>query len=439
RVAQRCRDFLAARVRTAPRVVEFAIAPPGPRSLRDAAPDRGCGGGERAAADADPDADPRARLSGRVAVHAVFFAGEDSGAAKEFWQHAGEGASSRFAEHCLRVFAAREEGRAERGAHGDREAKLSAREERPAAGRASTAGPLEGPGNAAGCGRGRYRCQGGGGGPRAFGLRRQEPAAAAPNAAAGGEEEDGGPEIEVFLGERYGRNVDVAAAAGAKLTLRRRIASALRGDRADGRDGGVSNAVAPRVSEKDVFLFPSGMSAIYNIHRLLLKTRGERASVQFGRVGNRLKSVDAGGGKRGVLQTLCNMLPGPSGEFLSGSFPYLDTLKVLEKFGPGCVFFGHGDEADMERLETALADRGERDPVLAVFCEFPSNPLLKSPDLRRLRALADRHDFVLVVDETIGNFVNVAVLQYADVTVTSLTKVFSGDSDVMDENDVLKA
>ena len=68
---------------------------------------------------------------------------------------------------------------------------------------------------------------------------------------------------------------------------------------------------------------------------------------------------------------------------------------------------------------------------LALFCEFPGNPLLKSPDLKRLRSLADRFGFAIVVDETIGNFMNVQVLPFADVVVSSLTKVFSGDSNVM--------
>lgn len=45
--------------------------------------------------------------------------------------------------------------------------------------------------------------------------------------------------------------------------------------------------------------------------------------------------------------------------------------------------------------------------------------------------MADEYDFAVVVDETIGNFINVNVLQYADVVVSSLTKVFSGDSNVM--------
>ena len=38
---------------------------------------------------------------------------------------------------------------------------------------------------------------------------------------------------------------------------------------------------------------------------------------------------------------------------------------------------------------------------------------------------------MIVVDETIAGFVNVEVLPLADVVVSSLTKVFSGDSNVM--------
>ena len=70
-------------------------------------------------------------------------------------------------------------------------------------------------------------------------------------------------------------------------------------------------------------------------------------------------------------------------------------------------------------------------PILALFTEFPSNPLLRSANLPRLRALAFKYDFLIVIDETIGNFVNVEVLPYADIVVSSLTKVFSGASNVM--------
>lgn len=68
---------------------------------------------------------------------------------------------------------------------------------------------------------------------------------------------------------------------------------------------------------------------------------------------------------------------------------------------------------------------------MCLVTEFPSNPLLRSPNLQRLRALADKYEFLIVVDETIGNFVNVEVMPYADIVVSSLTKVFSGDANVM--------
>ena len=109
-------------------------------------------------------------------------------------------------------------------------------------------------------------------------------------------------------------------------------------------------------------------------------------------------------------------------------FPYIDTLKILEKWGPGCLFYGHGSSADIDDLEENCKS-GKK--FLALFCEFPGNPLLKSPDLHRLRLLADKYEFAIVVDETIGNFLNVHVLPFADVIVSSLTKVFSGDSNVM--------
>lgn len=115
-------------------------------------------------------------------------------------------------------------------------------------------------------------------------------------------------------------------------------------------------------------------------------------------------------------------------QLIFSSFPYLDTLKILEKWGPGCLFYGIGDSSDLDDLEQRCKS-GER--FLALFCEFPSNPLLRSPDLCRIRSLADRFDFAVVIDETIGNFLNVHVLPFADVVVSSLTKVFSGDCNVM--------
>ncbi len=116
------------------------------------------------------------------------------------------------------------------------------------------------------------------------------------------------------------------------------------------------------------------------------------------------------------------------------SFPYTDSLKCLEKWGPGCHHFGHGLDDDIDELEKLLERESQQStgrPVLMLLTEFPSNPLLRSADLPRLRKLADKYDFLVMVDETIGNFANVEVLPYADIVVSSLSKVFSGDANVM--------
>ena len=113
---------------------------------------------------------------------------------------------------------------------------------------------------------------------------------------------------------------------------------------------------------------------------------------------------------------------------------YTDTVKILEKWGLGCHFFGFGNEQDIDRLEALLEEESKKNPgyppIMFLATELPTNPLVHSLNLRRLRALADKYEFPIVVDQTIGNF-NVDVMPYADVVVNSLSKVFSGYSDVM--------
>ena len=102
--------------------------------------------------------------------------------------------------------------------------------------------------------------------------------------------------------------------------------------------------------------------------------------------------------------------------------------------GQRCLFYGHGSAADLDDLDRRCKS-GENFSLY--FASFPGNPLLNTPDLVRIRALADRHDFAVVVDETIGNFINIHVISAADIIVSSLTKVFSGDSNVMGGSAIL--
>jgi cystathionine gamma-synthase len=147
----------------------------------------------------------------------------------------------------------------------------------------------------------------------------------------------------------------------------------------------------------DVFLFPSGMSTIYHVHHMLLRWR-KGGSVMMG-------------------------------------FPYELTLKILETYGPSCQVYSSNSSIDIVKLEQYLtrraSDKTAEARLQAIWCECPSNPLLWTPDLQKIRELADQYDLAVIVDDTIGSSANVDVLNVADVVVTSLTKSFSGFADVM--------
>ncbi|KAK5135173.1 hypothetical protein LTR08_005559 [Meristemomyces frigidus] len=302
-------------------------------------------------------------------VSAVIYPKELWPTAKAFWQHTGEGISSRRAEFCQRAL---EDGTlVEQGS--DTQLKASRlfkgprRYQRPMSIDHSDYNGTNGHAN---------------GHANGNGITASE----------------GAPDSDLFVEERYGRNLSADFAAQAKLAIRKRIAGSLATDTdlphsLDEATNGATDRSrdVPGFSVDDVYLYPMGMNAIYQAHRALMLSRGEKPSIMYG-------------------------------------FPYVDTLKVLEKFGPGVAFYGFGNTSDLDDLEAKL-ESGER--YLALFCEFPGNPLLRSPDLLRIRALADKYDFAVVVDETIGNFLNVHVLPYADVVVSSLTKIFSGDCNVM--------
>ena len=74
-------------------------------------------------------------------------------------------------------------------------------------------------------------------------------------------------------------------------------------------------------------------------------------------------------------------------------FPYVDTLKMMTRteLNPGgAEFLGLGELRDLQRLQTMLElhngpahSEAAGGRIAAIFTEFPSNPLLKCPDLRR--------------------------------------------------------
>ncbi|KAJ5937466.1 hypothetical protein N7454_004766 [Penicillium verhagenii] len=291
--------------------------------------------------------------------------------AKQVWQHSGNGISSRRGEFCLRAL---QDG-------------FLVEEKDSATSESLAQRPCKGPR--------RYQGRGSLSGV-AWGASTPSASSAAPTTTSSVED---GRDYAQFIEERFGRNLSALHAAQAKVAVRKRIAGVLTADveLPEALETASSKGRVDNISEDDVFLYPSGMSAIFNAHQTLMNARGPLQSICFG-------------------------------------FPYTDTLKILQKWGPGCLFYGHGSSEDLDDLQSRL-EKGER--FLGLFTEAPGNPLLKTPDLKRIRALADQYDFAVVVDETISNFLNINVLPYADIVASSLTKVFSGDSNVMGGSAIL--
>ncbi|KAJ6145884.1 hypothetical protein N7497_007866 [Penicillium chrysogenum] len=282
----------------------------------------------------------------------VIYPKEYASITKQVWQHSGNGISSRRGEFCL----------------GALEDGFLVEDKGFATAESISQGPCKGPR--------RYQSVNG---VRKGSVRESPPKS----------NTEDGRDYAQFIEERFGRNLSTSLANQAKLAVRKRIAGVLTADAElpEALETASSEGRVAGISEEDVLLYPSGMSAIFNAHQTLLATRGDLPSICFG-------------------------------------FPYTDTLKILQKWGPGCVFYGHGSSEDLEDLESRLK-AGER--FLGLFTEAPGNPLLKTPDLKRIRALADQYGFAVVVDETISNFLNINVLHLADIVVSSLTKIFSGD------------
>ena len=203
-------------------------------------------------------------------ISAVLMSDHYSKAAKAFWQHTGEGISSRRAEYCFRAFNAGTlavEGASKNLSSDDNEGQIL----------------LKGPR--------RYQ--------KGVPLDAQTSMAAVSHSTAG---QSNGKDLVHFVEERFGRNLDIALSEGAKCSIRKRIAGAFRTEAECIGSGGfghptldgsndsnetnedVQQRGLEGVSADDVYLYPCGMNAIFHAHQLLLSCRSITRSVNYGYV-----------------------------------------------------------------------------------------------------------------------------------------------------------
>jgi cystathionine gamma-synthase len=173
-------------------------------------------------------------------VSAVLYPGDQFSIAKTFWQHSGEGVSSRRAEYCHELL---KEGLLVEKSTTDSSQRF---------------------------------CKG----PRRYRKSVNRDISTQP-----------GP-LEVkdstsFIEERFGRNLELKFAAKAKSAIKRRIAGSLTADIALEealalKNDGIGKRQMAEVSEDDVYLYPCGMNAIFNTHRSLMASRSPLKSVMYG-------------------------------------------------------------------------------------------------------------------------------------------------------------
>jgi cystathionine gamma-lyase/homocysteine desulfhydrase len=103
---------------------------------------------------------------------------------------------------------------------------------------------------------------------------------------------------------------------------------------------------------------------------------------------------------------------------------YRLMTSVLNRFKLGHSFV---DTSDPAKVEAAIKENTK-----ALFIETPTNPLLKITDLKKMKEIADKHNLLLIVDNTFATPYWQKPLDYgADIVLHSATKYIGGHSDVV--------
>ena len=187
-------------------------------------------------------------------LHIVLFPADSYPIAKEFWQHTGQGISSRLAEKCLSLW--------------------------PSDSPSTVQRPTPGSSRFPSKGHNRH-----------YSVDKV-PCSPKSDSLSSPIVENLSKDHSVYLEERYGRNLPLAAAASAKRVLRSRVAGVLKENSSIRQSEpytqqkdllvGPSTRGVAEVAVDDVYLYPTGMSAIWNAHNMALAVLPPAKSICFG-------------------------------------------------------------------------------------------------------------------------------------------------------------
>lgn len=106
---------------------------------------------------------------------------------------------------------------------------------------------------------------------------------------------------------------------------------------------------------------------------------------------------------------------------------YLDTMNIIKNHGFNSKVFY--DVNELDKLEQYLKKESKR--VSAILTEVPTNPILLSVNLDKLKSICKKYDVCLIVDATFATPYNLDLKPYADIIIESLTKFACGNADVL--------
>jgi len=152
-------------------------------------------------------------------------------------------------------------------------------------------------------------------------------------------------------------------------------------------------ANAYKQPKENICLNPSGMNAIYCV------LQG-------------IKNVQAQNGRNILVQF---------------GWLYLDTTNIVKHyFKENKVFF---DVTNLDEFEEFLKKDGLK--VSALITEIPTNPLIQTVNLEKLKNLCDTYNIPIIIDLTLATPYNLDLNLFADIYVESLTKFACGNADVL--------
>jgi len=131
-------------------------------------------------------------------------------------------------------------------------------------------------------------------------------------------------------------------------------------------------------------------------------------------------------GSAATLASLQVLKPGDG--ILAGNDTYGGSYRIFERIlRPWGVDTRYIDAANIDAFEQAIDEK-----TRLIWVETPTNPLLKLVDIAALAQLANRHQLILVVDNTFASPYLQQPLDFgAHVVVHSTTKYLGGHSDVV--------